>query len=189
MLYFIGVRVPLLFQSNKLGSAMVWSNSQCLCCGVGFGWGVWSTSGLQLLSGNNSSHTFYAWPVLTLKLVWHAHLKNNTDVKGRAYFILKNKNKPPNQPKKHKEGFCLFFFNTLWKNIYVSWPIWNTNIRKLIQYKSVKIIAEDHTHSFLKSARMGNTFSENRSMMFTSHFPYFLSLSSSILGILVLTPL
>lgn len=60
---------------------------------------------------------------------------------------------------------------------------------KLMQYKSVKVIAEDHTHSFPKSARMDDTFSENRSMMFTSHFLYFLSLSSIIPGILVLTPL
>lgn len=128
MLYFTRVRVALLFWSNKLGSAMVWSSSQCLCCRVGFGWGVWCTSGLQLLSGNNSSHTFYTWPVLTLKLVWHAHLKDNTDEKGRAHLILKNKNK--NQTEKQKGGFCLFFFNTLWKNMRVGWPVWNTSIRR-----------------------------------------------------------
>lgn len=58
-----------------------------------------------------------------------------------------------------------------------------------MQYKSVKAIAEDHIHSFSKSARAGDTFSENRSTMFTFPFPYFLSLSSIISGILVLTPL
>lgn len=60
---------------------------------------------------------------------------------------------------------------------------------KLMRYKSVKVIVEDHTHGFPKPARTGDTLSENRFMMFTAHFPHFLPLSSIISGILVLTPL
>lgn len=60
---------------------------------------------------------------------------------------------------------------------------------KLMQYKSMKVITEDHTNGFPRSARTGDTFSENWFMLFTSHFSYFLSLSSIIPGILVLTPL
>lgn len=49
---------------------------------------------------------------------------------------------------------------------------------KMMQYKSTKVMTEDHTPGFPKLARSGDTLSENRYMMFTSHIPYFLPLSS-----------
>ena len=49
---------------------------------------------------------------------------------------------------------------------------------KLMQYKSIKVTTEDHTHGFPKLTRSSDTLSENRYTIFTSYIPYFLHLSS-----------
>lgn len=49
---------------------------------------------------------------------------------------------------------------------------------KLMQYKPMKVKAEDCTHGFPKLARSGDTLSKPRYIMFTSHIPYFLHLPS-----------